>query len=48
MNQEVTILVVDDHPLLRHGLRDVIGNNSRFKIVGEASDGEEALRQINA
>ena len=46
MNQEVTILVVDDHPLLRHGLRDVIGNNSRFKIVGEASDGEEALRQI--
>jgi DNA-binding NarL/FixJ family response regulator len=46
MNQEVTVLVVDDHPLLRHGLRDVIGNNSRFKIVGEASDGEEALRQI--
>jgi DNA-binding NarL/FixJ family response regulator len=46
MNQEVTILVVDDHPLLRHGLRDVIGNNSRFKIIGEASDGEEALRQI--
>ncbi len=46
MNQEVTVLVVDDHPLLRHGLRDVIGSNSRFKIVGEASDGEEALRQI--
>jgi DNA-binding NarL/FixJ family response regulator len=46
MNQEVTVLVVDDHPLLRHGLCDVIGNNSRFKVVGEASDGEEALRQI--
>ena len=46
MKPEVTVLVVDDHPLLRHGLRDVIGNNSRFKIVGEASDGEEALRQI--
>jgi DNA-binding NarL/FixJ family response regulator len=46
MNQEVTVLIVDDHPLLRRGLRDVIGNNSRFKIVGEASDGEEALRQI--
>jgi DNA-binding NarL/FixJ family response regulator len=46
MNQEVTVLVVDDHPLLRHGLRDVIGNKSRFKIVGEASDGEEALRKI--
>jgi DNA-binding NarL/FixJ family response regulator len=48
MNQEVTVLIVDDHPLLRHGLRDVIGNNSRFKIVGEASDGEEALRKIDS
>jgi DNA-binding NarL/FixJ family response regulator len=46
MKQEVTVLIVDDHPLLRHGLRDVIGHNSRFKIVGEASDGEEALRQL--
>ena len=46
MKQEVTVLIVDDHPLLRHGLRDVIGNNSRFKVVGEASDGEEALRQL--
>jgi DNA-binding NarL/FixJ family response regulator len=46
MKQEVTVLIVDDHPLLRYGLRDVIAHNSRFKIVGEASDGEEALRQM--
>jgi DNA-binding NarL/FixJ family response regulator len=46
MKQEVTVLIVDDHPLLRRGLRDVIGGNSRFRIVGEASDGEEALRQL--
>jgi DNA-binding NarL/FixJ family response regulator len=46
MKQEVTVLVVDDHPLLRHGLHDVIARNSHFKIVGEASDGEEALRQL--
>jgi DNA-binding NarL/FixJ family response regulator len=44
MKQEVTVLIVDDHPLLRHGLRDVIGHNSRFRIVGEAADGEEAMR----
>ena len=43
MKQEVTVLIVDDHPLLRHGLREVIGHNSRFKIVGEAADGEEAM-----
>jgi DNA-binding NarL/FixJ family response regulator len=46
MKPEVTVFIVDDHPLLRRGLRDVIGENSRFKIVGEASDGEEALRQL--
>jgi len=39
-------MIVDDHPLLRRGLRDVIGENSRFKIIGEAADGEEALRQL--
>ncbi len=44
MTQEVTLVIVDDHPLLRRGLRDVIGESSRFRIVGEASDGEEAMR----
>lgn len=46
MTQKVTVLIVDDHPLLRHGLRDFIGRNSRFEIVGEASDGLEALQQM--
>jgi len=39
-------LIADDHPLLRRGLRDVLGENSRFKIVGEAPDGQEALRLL--
>ena len=46
MKEEVTVLIADDHPLIRRGLRDVIGENSRFKIVGEASDGQEALRLL--
>lgn len=46
MKQEVTVLVVDDHPLLRHGLCDVISKSQRFRIIGEASDGEEALRKV--
>jgi len=43
MKQETTVLIVDDHPLLRHGLRDVIGQKSGFRIVGEDPDGEAAL-----
>ena len=41
-------MIVDDHPLLRRGVRDVIAENPRFQIVGEASDGEEAVRQVTA
>ena len=46
MKKEATVLIVDDHPLLRRGVRDVIGHDSRFQVVGEASDGEEALRLV--
>jgi len=41
-------MIVDDHPLLRHGLRNFIERNSRFRIVGEASNGEEALSQMSS
>jgi DNA-binding NarL/FixJ family response regulator len=46
VKQEATVLIVDDHPLLRHGLCDIIGKTRHFEIVGEASDGEEALRKL--
>jgi DNA-binding NarL/FixJ family response regulator len=47
MMRDVKIILVDDHPLFRRGLRDVILEKSRVQIVGEASDGEEALRLIS-
>jgi DNA-binding NarL/FixJ family response regulator len=46
MTQDVKVLVVDDHQLLRIGVRDTLGRNSRFKIVGEAANGEEALQLL--
>jgi DNA-binding NarL/FixJ family response regulator len=46
MTSEVTILIVDDHPLLRRGVRDVIVESRRFRITGEASDGEEAMKLV--
>ena len=44
--REVKLLIVDDHPLFRRGLREVIEENPRFQVVGEAADGEAALRLI--
>ena len=43
----VTVLLVDDHPMIRHGLRTLLGEVSDFQIVGDASDGLEALQKID-
>jgi DNA-binding NarL/FixJ family response regulator len=40
----INILIVDDHPLFRSGIRWSLEQNPQFVIVGEATDGSEALR----
>jgi DNA-binding NarL/FixJ family response regulator len=44
--QRTTIIIADDHPMFRRGLRDVIAEEETFRIVAEASNGEEALTLI--
>ena len=39
----ITILAVDDHPLIRAGLASVISSQPDLRLVAEASNGEEAL-----
>ena len=39
----VRVMVVDDHPVMRSGLRDVLEASGRFEVVGQAGDGEEAV-----
>jgi len=41
------IVIADDHPMFRVGLRDTIESEPGFKVVGEASDGERALEMIS-
>ncbi len=43
-NKPITLILADDHPVFRHGLRDVIEFDKRFHVLAEASDGVEALR----
>ncbi len=43
-----TVLLVDDHPLMRKGLRTLLQSDADLTVVGEASDGREALEQVRA
>lgn len=41
---EIKIVLVDDHKLLRDGLRNIIEQKSNMHIIGEASNGREAIK----
>jgi DNA-binding NarL/FixJ family response regulator len=42
----IRVLCVDDHPLLREGIAALIGNQTDMELIGEASDGREALEEF--
>lgn len=43
--EPLRILIADDHPLFRHGIREFLSLSSDIQIVGEAATGEEAISQ---
>jgi CheY-like chemotaxis protein len=43
-NPSIRVLLADDHDLLREGVARLLGEEQDIKVVGEASDGEEAVR----
>jgi two-component system nitrate/nitrite response regulator NarL len=42
-SQSITILIADDHPIFRDGLRRLLESERGFRVVGEACDGVEAV-----
>jgi DNA-binding NarL/FixJ family response regulator len=44
IDREVRVLIADDHPIFRRGLRGIIETAPTLKVVAEASDGEHALQ----
>lgn len=48
MENKKKVLIVDDHPLFRDGLKSILITNSAFEIIGEAGSGKEALRLARA
>lgn len=46
MKTETRIVIADDHPIFRAGLKQIIENNPSFKVISDASDGETALNRV--
>ncbi|PWB77954.1 MAG: DNA-binding response regulator [Anaerolineales bacterium] len=46
--KEITLLVADDHPLFRQGVVEVLSLEKGFQVVGQASDGDEAINLIRS
>ncbi len=45
MGKKKTVLIVDDHPLFREGLKSILANCSWLEVVGEAESGREGARK---
>ena len=43
---EIRVLVVDDHAILRDGIRSLLERQDDMRVIGEAANGQEALAQI--
>ncbi|MEV0586954.1 response regulator transcription factor [Nonomuraea sp. NPDC050310] len=44
MSTPIKLLIVDDHPILRDGIRGMFTGDDRFEVLGEAGDGGEAVK----
>jgi DNA-binding NarL/FixJ family response regulator len=45
VTQKKKILIIDDHPLFREGLKAILGNDGKFVVVGEADNGHKGLQR---
>jgi DNA-binding NarL/FixJ family response regulator len=43
---KLSILIADDHPVVRDGLRGMLETQADFEVVGEAADGDQAIKEV--
>ena len=48
MNLPIRVLIVDDHPVVRKGIKTLLGEEKDLEVVGEAVNGRDALEKVEA
>jgi two-component system nitrate/nitrite response regulator NarL len=48
VDQVIRVVIADDHPIFRDGLRRLLESEPGFKVVGEAQDGAEAVQMARS
>ena len=43
---EITVVIIDDHPLFRQGVADALSMDSRIRVIGQAAHGEVGLDML--
>jgi DNA-binding NarL/FixJ family response regulator len=44
--QKIRVIIIDDHPLFREGLKTILNQKSKYEVVGEAGSGREGLQMV--
>ncbi len=44
--EQITLIIADDHPIVRKGLREIIEEDLRLRVVAEAANGREAIAAV--
>lgn len=45
--EKIRILIVDDHPMIRHGIKSLLNDEENISLIDEASDGKEAIEILS-
>jgi NarL family two-component system response regulator LiaR len=48
MNEPIRVMIVDDHPVVRRGIKSLLGEEEDIQVVGEAVNGRDALEKVES
>ncbi len=48
MSELIRVFIADDHPIVRRGIKDLLGTEADIEVLGEAADGKEAVEGVKA